>query len=116
MILGIDFPQSLVIYLQLFRISLRSIEESDKTGMFRLFMPGSGSVYREEFTVRVKVDPTSIAYTGKNIEIHTDACYYDYMPGVSRHETEYLQKGGGTIRVNLISQRMNRMSSLQLQK
>ena len=40
-------------------------------------------VFRDEFTVRVKVDPNSIAYTGKNIEIHTDACYYDYMPGVS---------------------------------
>ncbi|XP_043226956.1 gamma-butyrobetaine dioxygenase-like [Amphibalanus amphitrite] len=56
------------------------------------------SHFGDEFTVRVKVDPNSIAYTGNNIEIHTDSCYYDYMPGIQllHFIVQYEGKGGET--------------------
>jgi len=54
--------------------------------------------FGEEFTVRVKVDPNSIAYTSGNIEIHTDAIYYDYMPGIQilHFIVQYEGAGGET--------------------
>ncbi|CAG0917145.1 unnamed protein product [Notodromas monacha] len=38
--------------------------------------------YGREFPVKVKMEPSNLAYTGAALGLHTDLVYYDYMPGV----------------------------------
>jgi len=39
--------------------------------------------YGEEFSVKSKMEPSNVAYTGQPLQLHTDLPYYEYKPGVS---------------------------------
>ena len=38
---------------------------------------------REDFTVKVKPDPSNVAYLSGPLQLHADLPYYEYKPGVS---------------------------------
>jgi gamma-butyrobetaine dioxygenase len=40
--------------------------------------------YGEEFSVKSKMEPSNVAYTGQALQLHTDLPYYEYKPGVSK--------------------------------
>ncbi|XP_059468794.1 gamma-butyrobetaine dioxygenase-like isoform X2 [Neocloeon triangulifer] len=39
--------------------------------------------YGEEFSVKSKMEPSNVAYTGQALQLHTDLPYYEYKPGVN---------------------------------
>ncbi len=42
-----------------------------------------GILFRSEFTVMSKADPTNAAFTSAALGLHTDLAFYKYAPGVS---------------------------------
>jgi len=52
--------------------------------------------YGEDYVVKIKADPSNLAYTHHRIFFHTDSPFYDHMPGVAYlHCIEQHQGEGG---------------------
>lgn len=56
--------------------------------------------YGEEFSVKSKMEPSNVAYTGQALQLHTDLPYYEYKPGVSHFLSQTKQQHIILIQVN----------------